>query len=483
MVDTCIGPYRIVREIAEDRFGKLFRAVDPERKRQVVLKSLRPDAARRPEVVSRLYSEAETLALLNHPHIARIFGFLRLNDRLYLVMEFVEGESLAAILKEKHRLDPNIVVAFFHQIFSAVRYAHELGVVHGDLTPSNIMVSSFAQIKILNFAIPAILGNLDLDGRPDATSTGYLSPEQLRGEKVDARSDIYSLGVLIYRLIVGKLPFDMQGEVSGSAQESFTPPSQLVANCPDWLDGFMQRALDSNVSERFQSISAMSCALGIPGESRAPSASLKRGRRPLEPSITSVSHEPAKSSAQKKRPLPVRSHGRFGSLKGRLNRLSDSGWKQYVVLAVLLVSAMIETFIFGGANTLFGPDSKPLPASRIETADSPVEPPAPSPAATNEQDVVGVSRASEAEPEPQSEVVKPLNRASRTIEKSNAKPNPPADNLYLEALNSKRTVTYRSNAESDRPVLQELRTSEPSPPRRNAENTPVKPQLNVKWEN
>jgi serine/threonine-protein kinase len=114
MVDSNVGPYKIIRQIAENSFAQVFEALDLTRKKKVCLKYLRPDAASRPEIESRLHSEAKTLALLNHPHIARLFGFVRRDDRLYLVMEFIEGETLEAVLKREGRLQLNVALAFFH---------------------------------------------------------------------------------------------------------------------------------------------------------------------------------------------------------------------------------------------------------------------------------------------------------------------------------------------------------------------------------
>src|SRR4026209_646486 len=116
MLHNAVGPYKVIREIAEDRLGQVFEAVDSRRKKHVIIKSLRPEAAKRSEVISRLYSEAETVARLNHPHIARVLVFIRENDKLYLVMEFVAGESQRSILQEKGRLDFPLALAIFHQI-------------------------------------------------------------------------------------------------------------------------------------------------------------------------------------------------------------------------------------------------------------------------------------------------------------------------------------------------------------------------------
>ena len=116
MIGTWIGPYKIVRELPQDRVGRVYEAVDATGKKHYQIKSLRPEVAGEPVLVTRLYTEAQTLALLNHEHIARLFGFIRRDDGIYLVMEFVEGENLKEILRCKGRLDSAVALAFFRQI-------------------------------------------------------------------------------------------------------------------------------------------------------------------------------------------------------------------------------------------------------------------------------------------------------------------------------------------------------------------------------
>jgi tRNA A-37 threonylcarbamoyl transferase component Bud32 len=590
MVDSRIGPYKFIREIAEDRLGHAFEATDVTNKKHVVIKSLRPEVANRPEIVSRLYSEAKTLARLNHPHIAKILGFIRRNDCLHLVMEFVDGESLQAILKGKTRLDPPVALAFFHQILSAVGFAHELGVIHGDLKPSNIMVSSFGQIKVLDFAIATILGSSD-PVRPRVSTVRYLSPEQIRGEPVDVRSDIFSLGILLYEFIVGRAPFDRPGEVAPGASPESTPlpPSLLVTNCPQWLDAFVLRALAPSPADRFPSIAAMWQALGAPsqakkigatakhrrawrqgvalrvssapialfaatlrrcrslGDTFAATATIIRQKRAgvacavragmetvnpatrfkggalrinayvhglasvfrrisgnTERAITDTAGNIKKIIRQKNatiaraarrgmetidpvtwtkrgaarlrayasalQPGPMSTRRLFGSLKEKLAALSGTRWQRYIAITIVLASAVIETFIFGGTNTIFRHTENPLSAiSQTGAAQSLLDQLDPTPIAASGPDPGA---------DPQSKPVKRLNAAPRTAER----PSDDAEPLHYQARISRRTVTYRPGWDKiPRPNVPEPRPAEP--PGRNAENNTAKTQLNVKWEN
>lgn len=280
MIGNWIGPYKIVRELPQDRVGRVYEAVDAAGKKRFLIKSLRPEAASEPGLVSRLYSEAHTLALLNHEHIARLFGFIRRDDGLYLVMEFVQGENLNETLRCKGKLEPAAAFAFFRQILSAVDFAHRLGVIHGDLKPANVIVTDFARIKVLDFAIGAILGSSNSVDR--VCSASYMSPEQIEGAAVDVRSDIYSLGVLLYELVIGKAPFAPAAEPKARSQSTPLLPSLIVRNIPNWLDAFLLRALAVSPDDRFPSVAAMSQAMGAAVATQTISAARKPGSlRPL----------------------------------------------------------------------------------------------------------------------------------------------------------------------------------------------------------
>lgn len=267
MVDAYIGDYKVIRKIAEGSVGEVFEAIDPIRQRRAAIKCLRAEVGNRSELLQLFDSEAQTLALLVHPNIARVLSFIRHDDRLYLALEFVEGETLQAMLKRSGRIQPAVALSFFHQILRAVGFAHRIGVIHGDLKPSNIMVTNSGAVRVMDFGIAHIFG------RPKRTRAGYLvgtiqymSPEQIRGEPLDARSDIYSLGTLLYELIVGHVPFDSESDdetLRAQSEAIPLPPSLFVTDSPEWLDAVLRRALAKSRSNRFQSVTQMAHAIGF----------------------------------------------------------------------------------------------------------------------------------------------------------------------------------------------------------------------------
>ena len=205
MLNTHIGPYQIIREIGQDSIGHSFEAVHEAPNKTVTLKYLRAETVT-PEILSRLYSEVRILALLDHPQIARVFGIVRRDGHLYLITEFLQGETLETILKKQGRLQPAIALALFRQMMAGVAFAHGLGVMHGDLKPSNVLVTDVdPPVKLLNFALAHVLGSNPVGSRDK--DSRYIAPEQIEGDPPDARSDIYSLGMILYELIVGKQSF------------------------------------------------------------------------------------------------------------------------------------------------------------------------------------------------------------------------------------------------------------------------------------
>jgi serine/threonine-protein kinase len=533
MADGYIGPYKIVREISGDGVGRVFEAVDPLRKRRVAIKRLRPQAGSSHDIEPRLFSQAETLAQLNHPHIARLLGFVRRDDQIYLVTEFVEGESLQTLLKRKRRLDPGVALAFFHEILSAVGFAHRLGVIHGDLKPSNIMLTKLGIIKVLNFPITPLLTS-DLAARAAAQ---YRAPEQADSGPLDVRLDVYSLGILLYEMIVGNVPFVGAGDEEIMRAKTVTtplPPSLLVSESPNWLDSFVLRALAAAPSQRFQSVLAMLHALSAPPEvrpgttlpARIPPAGVRdsaqrlssacksaptgayrhlkpirtkfvtalgvkqqmcrRGARRLRQAVAANNpiiwtKSTAKWSQRRIQWLSLLANRTIESSKRILSAAFDTGWQRYAVLTLLLGAVTIEIFFFAGANTLLRP-GKPLPSSDASNTGDVVEQLLPQ--KDNSRIASEVPKRAEEAAPPAEKLTRAKTFESPRSPVRTARRQPPALQRADDNRARRSLVALAADRSVRRPALTEAGSSRPVfASKTAAENNRETVQLNVKWEN
>src|SRR5579863_1386415 len=215
------GPYRVVRLLGEGGMGVVYLAERKDLASQVAIKILR-DAWLSPARRERFASEQRTLAQLNHPLIARLYDAATLDHGTpYFVMEYVDGAPLTEYCRA-HKPVMEQRLRLFRSVCEAVQHAHSHAVIHRDLKPSNILVKSDGSVRLLDFGIAKQLESLELAA--DQTMTGlrlmtpaYAAPEQIRGERVGVHTDVYSLGVLLYELLTGQLPFDLSGLTPGEA--------------------------------------------------------------------------------------------------------------------------------------------------------------------------------------------------------------------------------------------------------------------------
>ena len=205
-----IQSYEIIDIIGHGGMGIVYKARHEFRKETVVIKTLHPQYALDPELRKRFKNEASILNNLDHPNIVKVLDFIEEPDSLNIVMEYAEGRTLDKIIGEEVGPIPyEKALVLFEQILLGVSYAHQNGVIHRDLKPGNIIITKDNKVKITDFGIAKI------EGGGSHTKTGtkmgtlyYMSPEQIRGERVDERSDIYSLGITLYEMLAGRLPFE-----------------------------------------------------------------------------------------------------------------------------------------------------------------------------------------------------------------------------------------------------------------------------------
>ncbi|MDT8759538.1 protein kinase [Sphingomonas psychrotolerans] len=254
-----LGRYRIEARIGEGAMADVFRAHDPDIGRVVAIKALKPDYRRDPELGARFLREARAAGALNHPHIATIYDVGEADGVPYIAMELVEGRPLDMVLQAQGRMPYERVLALGAQLADALSWAHAQGVVHRDVKPSNILLSSDGKTaKLLDFGV-ARVG--DADGHLARTQAGqmigtprYMSPEQALGLPVDARSDLFSLGAVLYEMVTGKTAFDATGLATLAlqiAQERVIPIERSAADCPPGLRQIIDKLLAKKPDQRF----------------------------------------------------------------------------------------------------------------------------------------------------------------------------------------------------------------------------------------
>jgi serine/threonine-protein kinase len=265
MIGTTIGKYRIVALLGRGATGIVYKAIDDTLDREVAIKVLNPLYSAG-DILKRFLSEATTLAKLSHPEIATIHELLRTDTDLLMVMELVRGETLEALAERTGPMSPELAGHILDGILSALEHAHRAGIVHRDLKPANVMVTELGGIKIMDFGIARVRGaeHMTIDGCAVGTPA-YMAPEQVLGEDVDGRADLYAVGLILYRLLTAKLPFDADSPMVMLQKQVSEPPTPVRTHRPDlpeWCDSVLQRALAKAPEDRLQTAEEFRAAVG-----------------------------------------------------------------------------------------------------------------------------------------------------------------------------------------------------------------------------
>lgn len=261
MIGSTIGSYRIDAELGEGGMGVVYRGTDTMLDRVVALKALHPQLTRDESRLERFRAEAKALARLHHPNIATLFNFFEQDGVYYMVMEYVDGETLEDLVRRSGALPLRAALEIFNSGLQGFGHAHERGVIHRDIKPSNLMRTRDGEVKITDFGIARVAGGGKLTQTGKLIGTlEYMSPEQVRGLEQDARSDIYSLGILLFELVTGRMPWSATSDfdiMRAHLEEPAPPARSVLAELPPDLDAAISRALAKNPDERFQSVREM----------------------------------------------------------------------------------------------------------------------------------------------------------------------------------------------------------------------------------
>jgi serine/threonine protein kinase/tetratricopeptide (TPR) repeat protein len=258
MIGKTISHYKILEEIGAGGMGEVYLAEDTKLKREVALKFLPREYTKDKQVKERFEREAQAAAALNHPNIVTIYEINEHEDQTYIAMEYVEGSTLKDKIASRP-LPLADVLEFTKQICDGLQKAHQAGIVHRDIKPQNIIINKDGQVKILDFGLAKLKGVSQLTKESSTLGTiHYLSPEQALGKDVDHRTDIWSLGVVLYEMLTGKLPFKgdyEQAVLYSILNENIKPISDLRSNTDPILESIINQCLDKDPKARYQNVS------------------------------------------------------------------------------------------------------------------------------------------------------------------------------------------------------------------------------------
>ncbi|MEV7676609.1 protein kinase [Streptomyces sp. NPDC088752] len=379
--------YALQHELGRGGMASVYLAHDAVLDRSVAVKLLHPELSHDPSFRARFRREAQTVAKLNHPNIVSVFDSgEEVVDRRhvhYIVMEYVEGQSLRDLLHSGpagRAVSTQEALDLTSEILLALQASHELGLVHRDVKPANVMVTPRGTVKVMDFGIARALQS------PSAamTQTGaivgtpqYLSPEQALGREVDTRSDLYSAGCLLFELLTGIVPFDGDSALTiayAHVQEIPRAPSMLNPSVPRVVDGIVYRAMQKDPAARFPDASSMLRAVNEAKSSVSFGPIIHdvpplHGTNPLAPTLHATAYPPPVSSQHSFHPSAVRRPSKTTPL--------------LATVAVMLLGAAAWAFLpqRGSADRNPGADSTPTASSSETVSDTPSDKPSPTPSA------------------------------------------------------------------------------------------------------
>jgi serine/threonine protein kinase len=293
LIGKTLGNYRVLEQLGRGGMAAVYKAYQPSLERYVAIKVIHEQLVTQDaQFFKRFQREAKVVASLHHPNIVPVFDFGVEGDIPYMVMEYLEGRSLKAELRELsgrgETMPPQEIVRIVGDVAGAVDYAYHQGIVHHDLKPDNVMLTTKGETILTDFGIAKIAGGtqVTVSGAVMGTPT-YMSPEQGKGERGDQRSDVYSLGVILYEMVTGRVPFEADTPLAVIFKHISDPlplPRSLNPGVPERVEQVILKALAKAPEDRFQSTALMARAL----EQAIPADLAVAERQPLADELTSA---------------------------------------------------------------------------------------------------------------------------------------------------------------------------------------------------
>lgn len=374
-----LGQFRIMEQIGRGGMGEVYKAEQPAMDRMVAIKILHEKLAARQDLVSRFRREARAMSRLSHPNTVRVFlyGQLEETGQLYIAMEYLDGIDLAKLTRRDGPMEVQRAARIMIQTLGALEEAHGVGVIHRDLKPENILLTTQGGIsdfpKVLDFGLAKIKEQRMRPGSLVLTREGmvfgtpeFMSPEQARGETLDGRSDIYSLGVIFYEMLTARLPFPRCKPMEYISHHIKTPPYKITERRPELelpkeLDPIVDKALEKDRADRYQTATEFAQAIQslLPREDQA-------GFMHAIPSVDSRG-EPSRQITEQERPRKVDEAPS-----------ADGSGKMIVIVLLVIIAMLMGVVIFllasgTSENQTVVPVGQPPPALQ-----SPDPPPSPS---------------------------------------------------------------------------------------------------------
>lgn len=262
--------YEILELIGTGGMANVYKALCHRLNRYDAVKIMHDDTAANEELRKRFRTESQAVAMLSHPNIVSVYDVSHSDKVEYMVMELVNGITLKDYMKQKGRLSPDEVVDFSSQIAKALAHAHERGIIHRDIKPQNIMLLKDGLIKVADFGIASLQNEVQLPSDEALGSVHYIAPEQARGQLVDARSDLYSLGIVMYEMLTGTLPYNGENAVEIAVKHMNalpTLPRDIAPDIPPELERITLKAMSASVDERYQNANELLADLEAFGRS------------------------------------------------------------------------------------------------------------------------------------------------------------------------------------------------------------------------